>query len=100
MSAKRSNGLQTSTVVREAEHAKMDCEDCGRARFLNGEGLCFDCNRHRFGPRYSFYASVSAEGEDATAPGRVADGTAAFNLALPGVDTDVGKRKNGKRALE
>src|SRR6185437_6514420 len=46
------------------------------------------------------YMSVSAEGEDARHSSRVADGSAAFNMALPGVDRVVGKRANGKAAME
>lgn len=100
MGAQTRTALQTSGVVHEQEHFQYPCEGCGRARFLDVEGLCFDCSHLRFGPKYSFYASVSAEGEDSRDPGRIADGTAGFNLALPGVDREVGRRKNGKAALE
>lgn len=42
---------------------------------------------------------MEAAGDDAAAPGRIADGTAKFNMGLPGVETVVGTREDGKPKL-
>lgn len=46
------------------------------------------------------HARISCAGEDAAAAHRVADGTAKFNMGLPGVETVVGTRADGKPKLE
>ena len=78
--------------------ARKPCTECGALSFM--EPFCFDCKRAKYGSPYSFYASMSTAGEDSTNPSRVRDGTNIWNLGLPGVDIDQGKRKNGKRALD
>jgi hypothetical protein len=45
-------------------------------------------------------ARIDSAGDDATIPKRIADGTASWNLGLPGVDTNVGRRPDGTEALE
>ena len=42
---------------------------------------------------------IDAGGEDARLPERVADGSAKFNVGLPGIDTVVGQRPDGKPRL-
>jgi len=53
-----------------------------------------------FHPESLPHARIEVSGEDSTDPRRVADGTADVNAGLPGVDTVVGTRPDGKPKLE
>lgn len=55
--------------------------------------VCFDCS-HARNPyaQKAIRMSVDATGEDATIPGRVADGTHIYNMALPGEKIPTGER--------
>ena len=48
---------------------------------------------------HRFYASIEAADAPSSDPQRVKDGTSEFNLGLPGVDTVVGTRADGKPKL-
>lgn len=62
---------------------------------------CFAPVDHHFTADMLARGLIDAGGEDATEiSARVADGTARYNVGLPGVDTVVGTRPNGKAALE
>lgn len=72
------------------------CTECGKphlAKALARAPLCFDCR-----PPSPFSANVSIEVgcENSTDPRRVADGSAIFNVGLPGVETVIGTRPDGR----
>lgn len=98
-----SRGLQPMSTIPECAWHKAPCSDCGvehLAEKVAIESYCFNCKQYRNGgPRYSVYASIDAGGEDSTDPRRIADGTAAFNVGLPGVETQVGVRADGRPKL-
>lgn len=77
------------------------CPDCGKDHLLSEdpEAICFFCDMEKNGPAYSVFASIEVGSEDSKDPGRVRDGTASFNIGLPGVETVVGKRADGKPKL-
>lgn len=77
-----------------AEHT---CPDCGRLHsWMNStDSRCFHCsNAHN--PFLGIGMRLEVGCEDSSDPGRVADGTSAFNMGLPGVETVVGTRADGK----
>lgn len=80
--------------------AEHECPDCGRSHsWMNStDGRCFHCsNAHN--PYLGIGMSIEVGCEDSRDPERVADGTASFNMGLPGVETVVGKRADGKPKL-
>lgn len=76
------------------------CPDCGavHGRLFSSENRCFDCENVR-NPFTSIGASIDVGPQDSTEPSRVRDGTAAFNVGLPGVETVIGRRPDGKPRL-
>ncbi len=79
--------LETLATVQDAADGALRCPQCG------------DFVPQHFGPAHGVGMRVDATGDDATAPFRVAEGTARFNLGLPGVDTVVGAWPDGKPRL-
>jgi hypothetical protein len=65
-----------------------------------GRRRCFAEVRRIFDRAYLPGVRIDAAGEDARIPERVADGTAKFNVGLPGIDTIVGRRPDGKPKLD
>ena len=64
------------------------------------QALCFECaNAVNPFAQKQVTMSVEAEGEDATDPRRVRDGTARFNIGLRGVDSVVGRNPDGTAKL-
>lgn len=84
----------------------VECLDCGineviaePSRAMAEQlhcGLCGLAAPQSFSPAYFFGARIDAGGEDAGTPQRINEGTSHLNLGLPGVETVVGKRGDGK----
>lgn len=83
------------------------CPDCGvnevtsepsiaRADGLTC-GLCAKPAPQSFSPEYFFGARIDAGGENVTDAARVKDGSSGWNAGLPGVETQVGVRADGKK---
>ena len=79
---------------------KRACGACGSEHLLEVEGaLCFNCDRASKPSRYdSLLILIDAAGDDSQDPRRVADGSYRFNVGLPGVETVIGTRPDGKPA--
>lgn len=86
------------------------CDDCGVNEIIAtpsearaGELRCGYCRKPSpqvFSPANAPHARIDAGGEDAAMSKRVQDGTAQFNMGLPGVETRVGTRADGKAKTE
>lgn len=81
-----------------------NCVTCGRwtaDTASNPAPLCSGCQCERNRRPAPFYASVDATGEDSTDPRRVADGTSIFNMGLPAVAVEYGRRNAyGQRTVK
>lgn len=76
------------------------CPRCRSEHLLESpEELCFACWRADHPFQGVPGVRIDAAGDDSTDPKRVRDGTAIFNTGLPGVDTVIGTRKDGRPAL-
>lgn len=64
-----------------------------------GRRRCFAPVEQVITPEGLPHARIECAGDDAGAAGRIADGTAKFNMGLPGVETVVGTREDGKPKL-
>lgn len=73
------------------------CPDCGREHQWPGdlERRCFRC-ANSSNPFLGIRFGIEVGSEDSDDPRRVADGTAQYNVGLPGVETIVGTRADGK----
>jgi hypothetical protein len=60
---------------------------------------CLNFCPQSFGPANAVEMRVDSAGEDSRDPRRVADGSASWNIGLPGVDAVVGTRPDGKPKL-
>ncbi len=68
-----------------------------RAAFLHAR-VCFDCELQG-NPYLGINLSCTVAGEPSSDPRRRVDGTSEFNMGLPGVDTVIGTRADGKPKL-
>ncbi len=64
-----------------------------------GRRRCFAPVEQVITPEGLPHARIECAADDAATPQRVADGTAKFNMGLPGVETVVGTRADGKPKL-
>ena len=87
-----------------AEGYPNHCSECGdytlNDPMADGRMLCFLCYREASGASSGPYVSIEVGAEDSTDRRRIMDGTAFLNAGLPGVDTVVGKRADGKDILD
>jgi len=79
--------LETLATVEDAGLGMLRCPGCG------------DFAAQHFGPSNAVQMRVDSSGEDSRDPRRVADGSASWNIGLPGVDAVVGTRPDGKPKL-
>jgi hypothetical protein len=77
---------------------RMTCS-CGRGSVLEKYDACFDC-ANADNPFLGVSCSIEVGAEDSRDQRRIADGSAGFNAGLPGVETVVGTRPDGKPRLE
>lgn len=85
------------------------CPDCGVNEVLampeEARALalrCGDCGQpapQHFSPAHLPGVRIDAASEDVPIPGRIADGSAGYNAGLPGVNTQIGIRPDGKPRL-
>lgn len=79
--------LETLATVEDAGLGMLRCPGCG------------DFAAQHFGPSNAVQMRVDSAGEDSKDPRRIADGSASWNAGLPGVETVIGQRRDGKPKL-